>query len=203
MAFDNSFYESLGHIAMEHDAKNHSSYVSNTNWYAWNTYGRQSWIKHSKTIHHPQSAVHSYIYDGWNLAHETIEVAGGAMSEIQYFWGNDLSGTLQGAGGVGGLLAVSIGGQFYLPCLDANGNVTAYIDESGTVVASYEYDAFGDTIAQTGSHADAFRFRFSTKYHDPETGLYYYGRRFYDPPRGRWLNRDPIEEDVMRHIRLQ
>jgi RHS repeat-associated protein len=69
------------------------------------------------------------------------------------------------------------------------------LSESGTVVASYEYDAFGDTIAQTGSHADIFRFRFSTKYHDPETGLYYYGYRFYDPTRGRWLNRDPIEED--------
>jgi hypothetical protein len=68
----------------------------------------------SKTIHNPQSAVHSYIYDGWNLVHETIEVAGGAVSEIQYFWGNDLSGTLQGAGGVGGLLAVSIDGQYYL-----------------------------------------------------------------------------------------
>ncbi|MGI5869484.1 MAG: RHS repeat-associated core domain-containing protein, partial [Kiritimatiellia bacterium] len=36
--------------------------------------------------------------------------------------------------------------------------------------------------------------RFSTKYHDAETGLYYYGYRFYDPTMHRWLNRDPIEE---------
>ncbi|NLB69874.1 MAG: RHS repeat-associated core domain-containing protein [Lentisphaerae bacterium] len=148
----------------------------------------------SKTIHHPQSSVHSYIYDGWNLAHETIEVAGGAVSEIQYFWGTDLSGTLQGAGGVGGLLAVSIDGQYFLPCQDANGNVTEYINESGAVVAQYIYDAFGSTIGQSGPFADTFRFRFSTRYHDPETGFYYYGRRLYDPPRGRWLNRDPIEE---------
>ena len=36
--------------------------------------------------------------------------------------------------------------------------------------------------------------RFSTKYLDPETGFYYYGFRYYDPNLGRWLTRDPIEE---------
>ena len=37
-------------------------------------------------------------------------------------------------------------------------------------------------------------FRFSTKYSDSETGLYYYGHRYYDTITGRWLNRDPIGE---------
>jgi len=37
-------------------------------------------------------------------------------------------------------------------------------------------------------------FRFSTKYYDAEIGLYYYGYRYYSPSMGRWLNRDPIEE---------
>ncbi|MBQ7478876.1 MAG: hypothetical protein IJT01_08240, partial [Selenomonadaceae bacterium] len=36
---------------------------------------------------------------------------------------------------------------------------------------------------------------FSTKYYDAETGLYYYGYRYYSPDLGRWLTRDPIEED--------
>jgi len=35
-------------------------------------------------------------------------------------------------------------------------------------------------------------FRFSTKYTDTESGLIYYGYRYYDPITGRWLNRDPI-----------
>jgi RHS repeat-associated protein len=39
-----------------------------------------------------------------------------------------------------------------------------------------------------------FPFRFSTKYLDQETGLYYYGYRYYDPVTGRWLSRDPIGE---------
>ena len=34
----------------------------------------------------------------------------------------------------------------------------------------------------------------STKYQDDETGLLYYGYRYYDPITGRWLSRDPIQE---------
>ena len=45
-----------------------------------------------------------------------------------------------------------------------------------------------------GYLSDTFRMRFSTKYFDSETGLYYYGYRFYSPSLMRWLNRDPIEE---------
>ena len=62
-------------------------------------------------------------------------------------------------------------------------------------VAQHTYDAFGKTISQSGQLAHMFRFRFSTKYHDAETGLYYYGYRFYSPSLMRWLNRDPIEEE--------
>jgi RHS repeat-associated protein len=72
--------------------------------------------------------------------------------------------------------------------------ITAYVDENGTIVAEYTYDAFGRTIAGTGLLADTFRHRFSTKYYETETGLYYYGYRFYVPELMRWLNRDPIEE---------
>jgi RHS repeat-associated protein len=61
-------------------------------------------------------------------------------------------------------------------------------------VAHYEYDPFGNTIAQSGTLADENPFRFSTKYHDDETALYYYGLRYYSPDLGRWLSRDPIGE---------
>jgi len=139
----------------------------------------------------------TFVYDDWNLIHETVYTVDSGVTnvtEIQYFWGLDLSGTIQGAGDVGGLLAVSRNGQLYFPTFDNNGNVTKYIDESGNVVAAYEYDDFGRTISQTGPLADFFRHRFSTKYYDPETGLYYYGYRFYSSTWRIWLNRDPIEE---------
>ncbi|WCJ61241.1 RHS repeat-associated core domain-containing protein [Fontisphaera persica] len=42
--------------------------------------------------------------------------------------------------------------------------------------------------------AQSFTHLFSTKYHDWETGLSYYGHRYYSPATGRWPNRDPIGE---------
>ncbi len=54
---------------------------------------------------------------------------------------------------------------------------------------------FGRTVTATGPLADSFPHRFSTKYFDPETGLYYYGYRFYSPELMRWVNRDTIEEE--------
>ncbi len=77
--------------------------------------------------------------------------------------GFDLDGTLQGAGGVGGLLAMIVSdcpatnsqlttynSQLYFPTYDANGNVTAYVSETGAVVAQYAYDGFGRTLSASG-----------------------------------------------------
>jgi RHS repeat-associated protein len=50
-------------------------------------------------------------------------------------------------------------------------------------------------LHSSGPIADNNPFRFSTKFFDIETDLYYYGYRFYSPNLGRWINRDPIEED--------
>ena len=43
--------------------------------------------------------------------------------------------------------------------------------------------------------ADAFNIRYSTKYYDAESDLYYYGYRYYAPSLHRWLTRDPIAEE--------
>lgn len=133
-------------------------------------------------------------YDGWNLVREVVEQATGGTVTNEYFWGRDLSGALDGAGGVGGLLYAKLNGAVYVPLYDAGGNVVAYVNAAGAVVATFEYDAFGNTIAATGAQADDFRFRYSTKYFDRETGLIYYTQRYYNPPQGRWLTEDPLEE---------
>ena len=99
-----------------------------------------------------------------------------------------------GAGGVGGLVAVSVDGDYYFPGYDNNGNVIGYWNEDGEIVAEYAYDAFGNTIYEDGSMADFFPHRFSTKYYDADTDLYYYGYRYYSPSLGRWISRDPISE---------
>ena len=134
-------------------------------------------------------------YDGWNLVEERVAYVNGATSTIRYYWGKDLSDSLQGAGGIGGLLYLTVDGEVYVPFYDNNGNVTHYLDANGGIAAVYKYDAFGKTVTQSGPLSNFFRHRFSTKYHDAETGLYYYGYRFYSPSLMRWHNRDPIEED--------
>ena len=138
---------------------------------------------------------HAFFYDDWNLIEERISRDDGTDFTNRYVRGKDLSGSLQDAGGVGGLLAVIRDGVPYFPTYDNNGNITRYLDASGASVAAYTYDAFGRTVTATGPLADVFPHRFSTKYFDPETGLYYYGYRYYSPTLMRWLNRDPIEEE--------
>ncbi|MFC1461731.1 RHS repeat domain-containing protein, partial [Verrucomicrobiota bacterium] len=140
------------------------------------------------------SSESTFVYDGWNMVHEVVTTASGTTTNA-FCWGIDLSGSLQGAGGIGGLLATASGTNAYFTCADANGNVTEYLDDQGTVAAHFEYGPYGGIIAKTGAKADDFVFLFSSKYLDQDTGLYYYGYRYYSPSLGRWLSRDPIEEE--------
>jgi RHS repeat-associated protein len=80
---------------------------------------------------------------------------------------------------------------------DANGNVGQLLDAAAptNILAHYEYSPFGETIVAVGELAEANPFRFSTKYHERESGLVYYGHRFYSPETGRWMSRDPIGEE--------
>jgi len=53
---------------------------------------------------------------------------------------------------------------------------------------------FGEVLRATGPIAKAGPLRFSTKYADDETGLLYYGYRYYNPDAGRWVSQDPLAE---------
>ena len=63
----------------------------------------------------------------------------------------------------------------YFPTYDGNGNVSEYLNSAQNNVAHYEYDPFGNAIISNGAKANDFAHRFSTKYLDSESGLYYYG----------------------------
>jgi RHS repeat-associated protein len=117
-----------------------------------------------------------------------------------YLWGNDRSGTMGGAGGVGGLLAMRVhsgtntGSYFY--AYDGNGNVVGLVNATnGAIAAQYEYGPFGELIRATGPLARENPFLFSTKFYDWESELYYYGYRSYNPSSGRWLSRDAVGEE--------
>ena len=72
-----------------------------------------------------------FIYEGegWNLA---AEIDGQSGKLTAYAWGTDLSGTLEGAGGVGGLLGlVGNDGKAYAVCTEVNGNVMGLVNGPG------------------------------------------------------------------------
>ena len=140
------------------------------------------------------NAQRTFLYDGWNQVLETLAQSSSVATNY-YTWGLDLSGSLQGAGGVAGLLTVLQEGIPCFPCYDANGNVTAYVDGDSAVVARREYDPFGGTMIEAGPLVRRLHIWFATKYVDEDTGQYYYGERNYSPELMRWLNRDPIGEE--------
>src|SRR5713101_6681561 len=90
-----------------------------------------------------------YIYDG-NLVIQ--ERDGLNLPTVGYTRGKDLSGSLDGAGGIGGLLAFSDlrssipSPPSYFYHADGNGNVTMLINSSQAVVAKNIYDPFGNLL---------------------------------------------------------
>ena len=83
----------------------------------------------------------------------------------------------------------------HFPAYDLNGNVMGLVNATnGMISAKYEYGPFGEVFCSVEDMAEVNPFGFSTKYTDNETDFVYYGYRYYSPALGRWLSRDPIEE---------
>jgi RHS repeat-associated protein len=140
-----------------------------------------------------------YLYAGHSLVAEFDAPGGTSCGSLlkSYTWGLDLAGSLTATGGVGALVQITdhASSLAYFPTYDGNGNIAALLRASdGVAVAKYEYSPFGELLRCEGAHAKENPFRFSTKFTDDESGLVYYGARFYSPTLGRFINRDPIEE---------
>ncbi|TMV44387.1 toxin [Paenibacillus mesophilus] len=74
------------------------------------------------------------------------------------------------------------------------GSAVLETDADGTVISYEEYHPFGTTAyrsAKSGVDRSLKRYRFSGKERDAETGLYYFGARYYAPWLGRWTSSDP------------
>jgi len=148
------------------------------------------------------AASRRYLYQGWNLVAEYDLTSTSNLNLLAtYHWGLDIAGTLTQTAGVGALLMIrnhttdsQTGNKTYLAAYDGNGNLTGLVDNNKTTAAVYEYSPFGELMRSEGYYAQANPYKFSTRYHDIETGLVYYGQRYYDPKTGRFINRDPIEE---------
>ena len=138
-----------------------------------------------------------------------VRKTSGENTTTYYYNGNVLSGLVRRAAGSTGVgttvqfvydtqgkpFMLRLNGKtdyFYL--YNGLGDVTGLVDSSNQVVVRYQYNSWGkvtstqDTSGVSLATLNPFRYR---KYvHDPETGLYCLGSRYYDPEVGRFVNAD-------------
>ena len=120
--------------------------------FSYDHLGRRTTKRVTETIdgQHPTASHQHFVYDGWNLVAE-LDTTGRAHRT--HLWGLDLSGTPQGAGGVGGLISTAnaTNDTAVFISFDGNGNVTGELESDfGRTIATASHDAFGNVATQTG-----------------------------------------------------
>jgi RHS repeat-associated protein len=102
----------------------------------------------------------------------------------------------------GELISLNWQGAEYFYLRNLQGDVIGLVDENGSLVVEYAYDAWGKPLSITGELAEtlgeANPFRYRSYYWDDETGLYYLQSRYYDPEVGRFINADEPETMMLR-----
>jgi len=158
--------------------------------YAWDAEGRLV------AVGLPDGSQETFRYDPFG---RRVEVAHGAqvtrysyddlVIDAEYDGANALVATHVHGQTADAILESTRGGQRLFHLVDGLGSVTAITDQTGSVVARYGYDAFGNQHA-TGSAVNPFTF--TGRERDAASGLYYYRLRTYDPRTGRFLSADPL-----------
>ncbi len=133
------------------------------------------------------------IYAGPNLIAEYDAGANAGSPSQEYVYAQEIDSLV--------LLVRSGGSQKLTITRNQQWSVTALCDLSaGTVLERYTYDAFGkrtilaadgSTVRSTSSYN--MPFGYTSRQHDPETGLMYFRARYYDPSTGEFLSQDPLE----------
>jgi RHS repeat-associated protein len=72
---------------------------------------------------------------------------------------------------------------------DGGGSVRTLTDSSGTVIDTYDFDAWGNAVNTTGSTPNVYLYR--GEQYDPDLGLYDLRARYLNPATGRFLSTDP------------
>ncbi len=88
-------------------------------------------------------------------------------------------------------LAIQKDGTWYTYGCDITKNVCEVFGPAGYIRTSYSYAPFG-AVSASGDVTQPFQW--SSEHYDSETALVYYNFRHYSPDLGRFLSRDPIEE---------
>lgn len=141
--------------------------------------------------------VYHYVYDGLDRRVAKIH----DKETTHFLWQQEQEiGTITASGKIQELqvlspanrpVAFELQGELYIPITDQFGHLRVLLDPEGNCVSSYRYSAFGkeQVYGQTLSP-----WRYSGKRTDTETGLIYFGKRYYDPHTFCWMTPDPLED---------
>jgi len=119
----------------------------------------------------------NYLYDGSNVIEE-VDTGGSQVARYSQGVGVDQPVSMTRSGVTG----------FYEA--DGLGSITSLTNSAGSTTDTYTYDSFGNATASSGNTSNPFRY--TGRERDPETGIYYYRARYYDPAVGRFLSEDPV-----------
>ena len=130
-----------------------------------------------------QTVTHEYLTQSGKVMRETVRTDGTVTSVLDFIY--DESGKPFAM-----IDQLSAQPKTYYYVLNLQGDVVKLVTESGAVAASYEYDAWGNILASSGSMAEKNLLRYRGYYYDSETGFYYLQSRYYDPTNHRFINAD-------------
>ncbi len=128
-----------------------------------------------------------------------LDVNGNLVSQS---WGNNYIDFHRDE--AGRIYAFTYNGTVYYYVFNLQGDVIGIINNAGTVVVKYSYDAWGKILSTTGTMAATLGvinpIRYRGYYYDTETGLYYLQSRYYSPVIRRFINADTLlcgGEDIL------
>jgi RHS repeat-associated protein len=126
-----------------------------------------------------EAEVEKFVYDGDHIA---LTFDGEGHQTERFLHGTQIDQVLA---------QENADGEVLWALTDNLGSVRVLMDNQGNVVNQITYDSFGNVTAQTNA-GTSFRFSYTGREFDSETGLYYYRARYYDPGVGRFISEDPI-----------
>ena len=151
--------------------------------YGFDPFGRRVWTAQGTTTNF-------HVYDGVHCIAD-LNATGGLIRTYTF------------GPGVDNLLALTVhtgtAAKTYFALSDHLGSVHAMVDESGTIVESYRFDAWGRVLGVYNGSGNTLtesaignRILWQGREYSWKTGLYYFRARWYDPITGRWMSNDPI-----------
>ncbi len=133
-------------------------------------------IRTSKTV---DTVTTTYYLDGTNI----IEQSDGTNTLHFYYDSNDE------------IIGFTYNEADYFYVKNAMSDIIGIVDNSGNLITSYAYDAWGKVLSVTGSNVELGNlnpFRYRSYYYDSDIEMYYLQSRYYDPEICRFINSDDV-----------